>query len=451
MTALNPTDSTEVPNDVPSERAVLGVCLTSRRGLEEAAAHGLVPGDFYLPAHQAIYAAARHLADCGKPATVESVNAELGRRGQSTVTGGVLELADLASGAQSPATAVYYANEVINQARLRRALQGAIRAAQIASEGRGDVDELIGMITAEMETATAPRGTHEEAFAPLGDVLPTVVDLLEKPDEASNTIPLPYADLDALTVGGEPGEVIIVAARPGMGKTTFAQDAARHAAIRHNIPTVFFSLEMSKEELAMRVLCAESRVPIHTMKSRLLQESDWARIRDAHQRIADAPLLIDENPYTTTAHIRARLRGMARPGANGPGPARLVLVDYLQLMKHPGRSDNRQQEVSDISREIKLIAKEFGVTVILLAQLNRGPEQRQDKRPMVSDLRESGSVEQDADMVFLLFREDVYDKESPRAGEMDIIVGKHRGGPAGVDVTVAFHGHYCRAVDMAAG
>ncbi|WP_236574565.1 replicative DNA helicase [Nocardiopsis sp. FR26] len=436
---------TEFPHDIPSEKVVLGLCLISKRALEDVAAHGLLPEDFYRPAHQAIYEAARHLVDMGKPVSAESVNAELARRGESVATGGILTLIELTENTLSPATAVYYANLVINQARLRRALQGAIRAAQIASEGRGDVDELIGMIAAEMEAATAPRATNDDEFMALGDIIPNVVDLLEKPDEATNAVPLPYGDLDALTAGLEPGEVMVVAGRPGTGKTTFAQDAVRHAAIRHNIPSVFFSLEMSKEELTLRVLCAESRVPLHTMKSRLLDEPDWERIRDARKRIADAPLMIDANPYTTTAHIRARLRGMARPAPGKPGPARLVVVDYLQLMKHPGRPENRQQEVSDISRELKLIAKEFGVGIILLAQLNRGPEQRQDKRPMVSDLRESGSVEQDSDMVVLLFREDVYDKESPRAGEQDIIVGKHRGGPT-AEVTVAFQGHYCCAV-----
>jgi replicative DNA helicase len=436
---------TEFPHDIPSEQAVLGMCLISKRALEDVAAHGLAPEDFYRPAHQIIYETARHLADEGKPVTVASVSSELTKRGQLLAVGGTVTLVELSSDAMSPATATYYANLVIDQARLRRALQGAIRAAQLASEARGDVDDVIGMIAAEMEAATAPRGTTEDGFRSLDDVLPDVIDELETPIGEVDRVPLPYGDLDALTGGVEPGEVIIVAARPGMGKTTFGLDAARHAAIRHKLPVAFFSLEMSESELVKRMLVAEARVPLRTMQERLMTEPDWDRVNDARARMSDAPLMIDASPHTTTAHIRARLRGMARNTPGKPGPARLVVVDYLQLMKAPGRSDSRQQEVSDISRELKLIAKEFGVGIIVAAQLNRGPEQRQDKRPMVSDLRESGSVEQDADMVFLLFREDVYDKESPRAGLQDIIVGKHRGGPTS-EVEVAFQGHYCCAV-----
>lgn len=444
-TALNPADGQTDPHDIHSEETVLGLCLISKKAVEDVAALGLLPEDFYRPAHATIYETARHLADSGKPVSVTSVNAELVRRGQSMATGGTMTLVELSTDTLSPAQATYYANLIIEQARLRRALQGARSSAQIAFDGRGDTDELIGRIAAEMETATAPRGTDDDGFVTLGSVMPSVIDRIETPDEDVDRVRLPYLDLDALTNGIEPGEVMVVAGRPGMGKTTLGLDAARHAAIRQGLPVAFFSLEMSKEELATRMLVAEARVPLHAVQTGNLEDADWERVSAANARMADAPLMIDDSANTTTSHIRARLRGMARTT-----PARLVVVDYLQLMKAPGRSDNRQQEVSDISRELKLIAKEFGVGLIVAAQLNRGPEQRTDKRPMVSDLRESGSVEQDADMVILLYREDEYDKESPRAGLLDLIIGKHRAGPT-TTVEVGFQGHYCRATDLAAG
>lgn len=443
--ALNPAPDQTDPHDIHAEETLLGMCLISKHAVEAVAEHGLDPEDFYRPAHQMIYEAARHLADTGQPVSVPAVNAELVRRGHSIQTGGAPKLVDLSSDVLPPSSAPYYARQIIDQSRLRRALQGARRAAQIAFEGRGDVDELIELIDAEMQAATAPRGTDVDGFVDLGDVLPDVIDDLQNAPEEGDRVELPYKDLDALTSGIEPGEVFVVAGRPGMGKTTLGLDAARHIAIRNGQPVAFFSLEMSRKELATRMLCAESRVPLHTMKERLMTEDDWARMADARARMAAAPLKIDDSPNTTTAHIRARLRGMQRAGA----PAQLVVVDYLQLMKAPGRSDNRQQEVSDISRELKLIAKEFEVGVIVAAQLNRGPEQRTDKRPMVSDLRESGSVEQDADVVILLYREDVYDKDSPLAGIQELIIGKHRAGPT-TTVEVGFHGHLCRAVDLAA-
>ena len=445
MSALNPDDHENDPRDIPSEETVLGLCLVSQYAIEAAAEFGLTTEDFYRPAHQMIYEAARHLADSGNPVSVASVNAELVKRGQSTVTGGAVKLIELSSDTLAPRQVTYYANLVMEQASLRLALKGARTSAHAAFNGRGEVADTIDFIAATMEKATAPRKTASDGFVSLGEVMPAVIDRLEKPDGERDRVELPYLDLDALTGGIEPGEVLVVAGRPGMGKTTLAQDAARHAALRRGNPVAFFSLEMSSEELATRILCAESRVPFHAMNNGLMNDADWDRVRDATQRMADSPLMIDDAPNTTTAHIRARLRGMARTN-----PARLVVVDYLQLMKAPGRADSRQQEVADISRELKLIAKEFGVGLILVAQLNRGPEQRADKRPMVSDLRESGAVEQDADMVILLFREDAYEKESPRAGEADLIVAKHRGGPT-ADVTVAFHGHLCRLTDMAQG
>ncbi|CAL9485584.1 hypothetical protein SUDANB121_03146 [Nocardiopsis dassonvillei] len=227
--------------------------------------------------------------------------------------------------------------------------------------------------------------------------------------------------------------------------STLALDFARAASIKHDMTAVFFSLEMGRNEIVMRLLSAEARVPLHTMRSGLMTDDDWARLARRMGEVANAPLFIDDSPNMSMMEIRAKCRRLKQQH-----DLKLVIVDYLQLMSSPGRVESRQQEVSEMSRSLKLLAKELEVPVVALSQLNRGPEQRTDKRPQVSDLRESGSIEQDADMVILLYREDVHDKESPRAGEADIIVAKHRNGPT-ADVTVAFQGHYSRFVDMAPG
>jgi replicative DNA helicase len=225
--------------------------------------------------------------------------------------------------------------------------------------------------------------------------------------------------------------------------STLALDFARAAAIRSSMATVFFSLEMGRNEITMRLLSAEARVPLQSMRTGQMNDDDWARLARRMSEVADAPLFIDDSPNMSMMEIRAKCRRLKQRS-----DLKFVIIDYLQLMSSPKRVENRQQEVSEMSRSLKLLAKEIEVPVIALSQLNRGPEQRTDKKPMLSDLRESGSIEQDADVVILLHREDAYERESPRAGEADLIVAKHRNGPTAT-VTVAFQGHYSRFVDMA--
>jgi replicative DNA helicase len=256
-------------------------------------------------------------------------------------------------------------------------------------------------------------------------------------------VPTGFSDLDVLTNGLHPGQMVVIAARPGMGKSTLALDFARAAAIRNSMTTVLFSLEMARNEITMRLLSAEARVPLQTMRTGQMNDDDWARLARRMSEVADAPLYIDDSPNMSMMEIRAKCRRLKQRH-----DLKFVIVDYLQLMSSPKRVENRQQEVSDLSRSLKLLAKELEVPVVALSQLNRGPEQRTDKKPMLSDLRESGSIEQDSDVVILLHREDVYERESPRAGEADLIVAKHRNGPVAT-VTVAFQGHYSRFVEMA--
>jgi replicative DNA helicase len=240
-----------------------------------------------------------------------------------------------------------------------------------------------------------------------------------------------------------PGQLAIVAARPAIGKSTLALDIARSASLRHGLTSVVFSLEMGRNEITMRMLSAEAKVPLHHMRSGTMTDQDWDRIARTTGAVSNAPLFIDDSPNMTMMEIRAKCRRLKQRH-----DLRLIVLDYLQLMTSGKRVESRQVEVSEFSRSLKLLAKELGVPVVALSQLNRGPEQRTDKKPLLADLRESGSLEQDADLVLLLHREDAYEKESPRAGEADFIVAKHRNGPTGT-VTVAFQGHYSRFVDMA--
>ena len=276
----------------------------------------------------------------------------------------------------------------------------------------------------------------------MGEAL-TEIEAISNRDGEMVGVPTGFTDLDSLTNGLHAGQLVMIAARPALGKSTMALDVCRTASIKHGLTSVIFSLEMSRNEIVMRLLSAEAQVPLQHMRSGTMSESDWSKLAGKMGTVSDAPLFIDDSPNMNLMEIRAKCRRLKQRH-----DLRLVVVDYLQLMSSGKRVESRQQEVSEFSRSLKLLAKELDVPVIAISQLNRGPEQRQDKRPMLADLRESGSLEQDADMVLLLHREDFYERESPRAGEADFIVAKHRNGPTAT-ITVAFQGHYSRFVDMA--
>ncbi|HET7661064.1 MAG TPA: replicative DNA helicase, partial [Oryzihumus sp.] len=285
-----------------------------------------------------------------------------------------------------------------------------------------------------------------EDYHVLGDILEAAVDEIEHASGSSGEmtgVPTGFTDFDALTNGLHPGQMIVVAARPAVGKSTWALDIARSAAIKHKQATVVFSLEMSRTEITMRLLSAEAGIQLQHMRKGTMRDEDWTRLARTMGEVSDAPLFIDDSPNMSLMEIRAKCRRLKQRNN-----LRLVIIDYLQLMSSGKRVESRQQEVSEFSRALKLLAKELEVPVIALSQLNRGPEQRTDKKPQMSDLRESGSIEQDADMVILLHRESLYERESPREGEADLIVAKHRNGPTDT-IVVAFQGHYSRFTNMA--
>jgi archaellum biogenesis ATPase FlaH len=281
---------------------------------------------------------------------------------------------------------------------------------------------------------------------PLVELLPAALDEIEAAGSrggATTGVPTGFADLDALTNGLHPGQLIVIAGRPGLGKSVLALGIARAAAIGAGLTTAIFSLEMGHTEITARLLSAEARVQLYSMRSGQMSEDDWIRLAQRMSELVDVPLFVEDWPKMPVSRIRAICRNLKQHH-----DLRLVIVDYLQLMASPGRAQNRETAVAEISRSLKLLAKELGVPIVAVSQLNRGPEQRTDKRPLLADLRESGALEQDSDVVILIHREDFYEPESPRAGEADLIVAKHRNGPTAT-VTVAFQGHYARFVDMA--
>ncbi|MET7924773.1 replicative DNA helicase, partial [Streptomyces sp. NPDC005349] len=340
-----------------------------------------------------------------------------------------------------------HAGIVLEKAILRRIREAGGEMVAGVNSRVYSPDELIQGAYDRLEGLSALTETGDADLSIGVDIMDTIAEVIDirenGPKEGLDT---GFVDFDALTGGLQPGQFVIIAARPAMGKSVLAGDFARYAAIRNDIPTVFFSLEMSRRELEKRFLSAQASYPLHWMKMKgPLDDDKIQALGLAGKDMQSSPLHIVADTGVTLAKIRAHCRRVQRKQGLG-----LVVIDYLQLMgdESKGRNDNRQQEVSRISRGLKKLAMDLEVPVVALSQLNRGPEQRQDKRPMLADLRESGSLEQDADIVILLHREDAYEKDSPRAGEADFIVGKHRNGPTGT-ITVAFQGHFSRFLDMA--
>ncbi|MFC6356275.1 replicative DNA helicase [Luethyella okanaganae] len=433
------------PHDLLAEQSTLGGMLLSKDAVADVV-ETLRGPDFYIPKHEIIFDAILSLYSHGEPTDVIAVTDELTKQGELSRAGGADYLHTLTSLVPTAANAGYYASIVAERALLRRLVEAGTRIVQMGYAGEGEVLDLVNNAQAEIYSVTG--STETEDYVPLTEAVTVAIDEIEAAkhtDGKMTGVPTGFADLDDLTNGFHPGQMIIVAARPALGKSTLALDFARSAAIHNDMPTIFFSLEMGRSEIAMRLLSAESSVPLQNMRKGTVDSRDWTTIASTRGRINDAPLYIDDSPNMTLVEIRAKCRRLKqRVGL------KMVIIDYLQLMTSGKRVESRQQEVSEFSRALKLLAKELQVPVIALSQLNRGPEQRADKLPAISDLRESGSIEQDADMVILLHRESAYEKDNPRAGEADLIVAKHRNGPTRT-VTVAFHGHFSRFADLARG
>jgi replicative DNA helicase len=436
------------PQDLAAEQSVLGGMLLSKDAIADVV-EILRPNDFYKPAHATVFDTIIDLYGRGEPADPVTVSAALTDAGDLPRIGGAAYLHTLISSVPTAANAGYYARIVAERAVLRRLVEAGTRIVQLgygAAAGAGrDVDDVVDLAQQSVYEVTERRSSED--YTILEELLQPTMDEIEASSSRGGLmtgVPTGFRDLDNLTNGLHPGQLIIVAGRPGLGKSTASLDIMRSASIRHGLTSCIFSLEMSKTEIVMRLLSAEARVPLHSLRTGQMSDDDWTKLARSVGEVSEAPLFIDDSPNMTLMEIRAKARRLKQRHE-----LKIIMVDYLQLMSSPKKTESRQQEVSELSRGLKLLAKELEVPVIAVSQLNRGPEQRTDKRPQLSDLRESGSIEQDADMVILLHRDDYYEKESPRAGEADIIVAKHRNGPTDT-ITVAFQGHFSRFVDMSA-
>ncbi|MBR6459062.1 MAG: replicative DNA helicase [Actinomycetaceae bacterium] len=426
------------PQNIDAEISVLGSMLLSKDAIGDVV-ETITDKDFYKPIHADIFRAIVKLYGKGVPADPLSLAHELERNGDLERIGGRLYLDTLVSSISTPANAVYYAEIVREQAQLRALVEVGTRITQLGYTTNGaDVEQLVD--TAQAEVFAISEQHEASSFRPLGDIIPDLINELEtnaSRDDSLRGVPTGFKDLDNKLNGLREGQMIIIAARPGAGKSTLAMDIARTAAIKNDMPTVYFSLEMNRNELAMRLLAAETDIFLDRMIKGKIEDRDWTKIASTLERIGQKPLIIDDSPNITTSEIRAKCRRLKQQH-----DIKLVIIDYLQLMSSSGRrvAENRQQEVSEQSRAIKLLAKELGVPIITVAQLNRNAETREGKRPQVSDLRESGSLEQDADVILLIHRPDVYRPEEERDGSAEIIIGKQRSGPTGT-VDLLFRGN----------
>jgi replicative DNA helicase len=431
------------PYDLLAEQSAIGGMLLSKDAVADVI-ESVRSVDFYIPKHEIIFDAILSLYAHGEPTDVIAVTDELTKIGELTRAGGAEYLHTLTGIVPTAANAGFYSTIVAEKAVLRRLVEAGTRIVQMGYASEGEVVDLVN--NAQAEIYGVMGGVEAEDFVPLTVAVTTAIDEIEAArgrDGSMTGVPTGFAELDELTNGLHGGQLIIVAARPALGKSTLALDFARAASIKHDMPSIFFSLEMGRSEIAMRLLSAEAAVPLQSMRKGTLHTEDWTKIASTRGQINDAPLYIDDSPNMTLVEIRAKCRRLKQKVG-----LKMVIIDYLQLMTSGKKVESRQQEVSEFSRALKLLAKELQVPVIALSQLNRGPEQRSDKMPALSDLRESGSLEQDADMVILLHRDSAYEKESTRPGEADLIVAKHRNGPTKT-ITVAFQGHFSRFQDMA--
>ncbi|WP_372444771.1 replicative DNA helicase [Crossiella equi] len=433
------------PQDLAAEQSVLGGMLLSKDAIADVV-EAVRPNDFYRPAHQSIYECILDLYTRGEPADAITVSAELERRGELLRVGGAPYMHTLIATVPTAANAGYYAEIVAEKAVLRRLIEAGTKIVQLGHNGSegADVTEVVDRAQAAIYEVTERRTTED--YSALEDLLqPTMDEIDAIASRGGNALGVPtgFIDLDSLTNGLHPGQMIIVAARPGVGKSTLGLDFARSASIKHGMTSVIFSLEMSKTEIVMRMLSAEARIRLADMRGGKMSDDDWTRLARRMSEISEAPLFIDDSPNMTMMEIRAKARRLKQRH-----DLKLIVLDYMQLMTSGKKVESRQQEVSEFSRNLKLLAKELQVPLVAMSQLNRGPEQRTDKRPMLSDLRESGSLEQDADMVMLIHRPDAWERDDPRAGEADLIIAKHRAGPTAT-IVVAHQLHYSRFTDLA--
>ena len=425
------------PHDHAAEQAVLGGMMMTGTVVDDIT-EILTGEDFYQPRHEMIFTAIVSLTHAGRPAEPIALADELEKRGALDTIGGSVYLHEVLAASPISANANHYAEIVRDHSLRRKVITAGMKATQLGFDAHGEAADIADQ--AQQAIYAATENSRRETTPLAGSLLEETFDWLES--DTAPGLPTGFTDVDRLLGGLQPGNMVIIAARPGMGKSTFAMDIARRAAIVDRVPTLFLSLEMSRQELMLRLLAAQSTVPLQALKDRKLDSRQWDAITQHSASVQDAPLWLEDRPGVTPLELRSKARQLRRQGLG------LIVLDYLQLLSSGRRVESRQVEVSEFSRQIKLLAKELAVPVVALSQLNRSAETRADRKPALSDLRESGSLEQDADIVMLLHRDDLNDPHSPRRGEADVIVAKNRNGQTGTSA-LAFQGQFSRFANLA--
>jgi replicative DNA helicase len=430
------------PQNIEAERSTLGSMLLDKEAIYKGV-EVLKPEDFYREAHRVIFEVVTHLTNKGEPVDIITVSEELKQRNMLDKIGGIPYLTTLANSVPTAANIEHYARIVEEKSILRAVITAASNIVAMGYAGTEDISVILD--DAEKQIFQISQKRNVKGFVSLKNILIETFERIEKIYESKGGVTgvsSGFTDLDRMTAGLQPSDLIILAARPSMGKTTFALNIARNVAVDAKIPVVVFSLEMSKEQLALKLLCSEAGVDNQRIRTGTLMDNDWPRLSYALGRLSDSNIFIDDTPGLTALEVRSRARRIKAEHGLG-----LIVIDYLQLMQSRGRSENRQQEVSDISRSLKSLAREINVPVISLSQLSRAVEQRTDKKPYLADLRESGSLEQDADMVAFLYREDYYNPESDKKNITELIIAKQRNGPVGT-VELLFQKEFSKFVGL---
>ena len=421
-----------LPHNLEAERCVLGAILIHNDAFN-VAAELIDAGDFYRHAHGRVFDTMVGLNERGQAIDFVTIKDELGRGGTLDDVGGPAYIAGLADGVPRSTNVEHYARIVKEKSTLRGLIRSANRIVTTAYRAEQDADTVLD--EAEREIFSIAEDRVHGGFVPLSDLVDDGIAAIERLQEHKGLvtgIPTGFEDIDSLTAGLQPADLIIVAARPSMGKTAFVLNVAQHVGTQTDKTVGFFSLEMAKEQLFLRMLTTEARVDAHRLRTGFLTEEDYARLSPAMERLSDARVHIDDTAGIGVLEMRAKARRLhAEHGLD------LIIIDYIQLMQGRGRFENRTQELASISRALKGLAKELGVPVVALSQLSRAPESRADRRPQLADLRESGALEQDADVVMFIFREEMYDQTPENEGIAEIIIGKQRNGPTGT-VRLAF-------------
>jgi replicative DNA helicase len=435
------------PHSVEAEQSLLGGLMLDHRAWDQIA-DVVAAEDLYRADHRLIFGAVAALVERNQPPDAVTVSEHLQRLGQLEAAGGLPYLARLVEDTPSAANIRAYARIVRDHALLRQLIEigGDIAASAHSTEGL-TAAEVVDRAEARV-FEIAERGQRRgSGFVSLKQILPKTIDRLDFLSHSTSEITgvsTGFTEMDRLTAGLQRGELVIIAGRPSMGKSTLAINIAENAALGHKIPAAIFSLEMSAEQLSFRMLSSIGRIAASRLRNGKLLDEDWPRVDSAVSMMSEAPLFIDDSGALTPTEVRARARRLKREHGLG-----LIVIDYLQLMQVPGTVENRATEISEISRSLKALAKELDVPVIALSQLNRSVEQRQDKRPVMSDLRESGAIEQDADLILFIYREEVYERDTPRKGIADIIIAKQRNGPVG-DFRLTFLGEFTKFENLVA-